>query len=585
MVKLSKNANIRFQLENQDIQVTEWKKITINASFQDNVQPSIAVSEVKIPPPYASLVKDWYYAGLTGGVGVFEGPAFAVSTYNTASSYQAFNGYINLKDKPKFYNDGTIGVKIKEANGLANVNDKLRALTYGYLEEIGVFSQSDYKTVNYFIIKNNTAIEIALMIVTAYVLISETQKAIKDLADKIATVVGLTSTALTGSVGALLYAVLVVIVQLAYTIALTIALNNLAVQTINIILPIKRKAKACSLYKLLDNVLNHLELTLNTDIEWLKNVYYLPTNLDIDERDGATGVISIPAGTTSGVPNVNETLYNCADMFSEILKMLNAKPTIDNNNFYLYTSDSEFWETQSSYRMPNVLPEFHSINSDQFVSNFLTSFQTDPLDEWTIGNYKGTAYTTSVTAPNEINKAHSEVNGFERIDFPFALGSRKDKFTALEKVIEKFAGAIDTLIGVFGGSSNMQGKIEKRLGFLKISDNKYTVPKLLYLEGDTIPKNHRDFLSAKYIWQNFQKDKSFVYGNFKAQKKTYEGVTIPFGLEDFLQIINNSYFYDADNVSGKILELEWTIVEDTAQADYEIDHVYTKNLTETNTEP
>lgn len=585
MVQLSKNANIKFQLNNEEIQVVDWEKITINASFQDNTQPSIAVSEIKIPPPYASIITDWINAGLNGGAGVFEGPSFDISTYNNSSNYQAFKGYVNLKDKPKFYNDGTIGVKIKEANGLANVNDKLRALTYGYLEEIGVFSQSDYKTINYFVIKNNTAIEIALMIVSAYVLISETQKAIKDLADKIATVAGLTLTALTGEVGALIYAILVVIVQLAYTIALIIALKNLAVQIINILLPIKRKAKGCSLYKLLDNVLTHLELTLVTDIEWLKNVYYLPTNLVIDERNALTGVISIPAGTTSGIPNINETLYNCADMFGEILKMVNAKPTIDSDNFYLYTRDSDFWRAQSNYRMKDVVAEFYSINSDEFVSNFITSFQTDPLDEWTIGNYKGTSYTTSVTAINEINKANSEVNGFERIDFPFALGNRKDKFSALETIIEKFAGAIDTLVGVFGGSSNMQGRVEKRLGYLKISDNKYTIPKLLYIEGDVIPSNHRNFLSSKYIWNTFQKDKSFVYDNFKAQKKTYEGVEVPFGLENFLEVISNSYFYSSSNMPGKILGFEWTIANDTMDADYELDHVYTKNVVETNTEP
>jgi hypothetical protein len=85
---------------------------------------------------------------------------------------------------------------------------------------------------------------------------------------------------------------------------------------------------------------------------------------------------------------------------------------------------------------------------------------------------------------------------------------------------------------------------------------------------------------AKYLYDNYHYGKSFVTNNNFGQKIKYNEVAIPFGLTDFLKLIENSYFYTTDSKVAKVTELKWNIASDKAIVNYWIREPYTTNLFE-----
>ena len=147
------------------------------------------------------------------------------------------------------------------------------------------------------------------------------------------------------------------------------------------------------------------------------------------------------------------------------------------------------------------------------------------------------------------------------------------------------AGVFDKISKVFGGNSNLKNRITEKIGVLKVSFNNHAVPKLLWIEGNRIPSNHRELFSAKTLWNKFHVEKSFVQNNFQRQRIMFENERIPFGFDDFTQVVNNSFFQDQQGKLGKLITLEWTMNKDFAIISYWQSQVYTKNLKETFIEP
>jgi len=201
-------------------------------------------------------------------------------------------------------------------------------------------------------------------------------------------------------------------------------------------------------------------------------------------------------------------------------------------------------------------------------------------DEYTVNNYKGTSYQVTLKPLAVGNAKNVVLNGFADIDFNLALATRKDELTGIDKVLLVVAKALDGAINIFGGSSNLAGQIKSTVGIMKVSDNYHSLPKAVYLDGGRIPANNRDLLSAKALYEQFYYPESIANGTFFGQKLLYTGVEIPFSFSDFVKVLNNSYFYDAQGREAKFLRVLWNSTTNRADVDYEVQQVYTKNITE-----
>jgi len=264
--------------------------------------------------------------------------------------------------------------------------------------------------------------------------------------------------------------------------------------------------------------------------------------------------------------------------------ILGNKAIID-NTLYLTFEGSDFFEKQADVRLFDSLQKATRFNTDEANRSRLIQFETDITDIWTIKNFTGTNYQVLTKPITENNPKFVTLLGAEQVNIPLALGNRKDKLNALERAIEGVLNVFDSIVnslgGEFGLDVNFSEIVSSKIGLLRVSENNHTIPKLLYLEGGKIPASHRTFLSAKSIYNDYHSYKSFVSNADIAQKKIFENVSVPFGLDDFNKLLNNAYIYNSNGKSAKVIELTWTIGKDRATVSYFERGAYTRNLEET----
>ena len=330
----------------------------------------------------------------------------------------------------------------------------------------------------------------------------------------------------------------------------------------------------------LEKVCNHFKYDFVAPISEYNNIYYLPSNPNLDEKT-ALGFISVTKGTQSGIPNILDYGYFVEDMFKIGKDLPYAKIALYGNTIHLRPHNDPFWLQQSQWKAPDVLLKTTEYNTSELKSTRLLSFSVDTSDEWTIDNYKGTAVEIKTSPVSIINNRAVLLKGLDEVKFGVSLGNGKDELNAIETLLRDVGKFIDNLTGIFGGGSNFADIIEDRLGVLKQTSNWHTVPKVLWLDNTgKLPSNHRDLLNAEVFYDKYHVEKSFVKDNYRGQKKIENGVKIPFGFNDFLQLLSNSYF-KSNGKESKITKFVWTVGEDEATIDYYKRSPYTKNLKET----
>ena len=121
---------------------------------------------------------------------------------------------------------------------------------------------------------------------------------------------------------------------------------------------------------------------------------------------------------------------------------------------------------------------------------------------------------------------------------------------------------------------------------IKMGTDSHTVARVMYLQNGKLPVNHRDLIGCKLLYNNFVKADSFVLSEQGGQKVYFENVRIGFGFEDFLKLVENSYFVDDKGNEGKVTRSSWNIDGDFAELDFWIkDPNPTDNLQETYIQP
>jgi len=560
----------------------EWQDLNVLATFDnESTQANISTTEITLVGEAMQSVKDIIDEGLTGGVGIFEGVPAKIAVYNKNNTAIVFDGYINLtKDYKDESWNGRIFVTVQKKDGLNSLEDRLSGLTYGYLEEQKVFTLKDYISLEYVVEKNNNSFEILVNSVTLFLMLKELAEAVKTTAETISDTVAFFATGATGGIAASIYAVSKSVITVAYTATLTVAVTGLINDLVQTFVSPLRKHKVISLYTLLANVSEHLGYTLETDIAELKEFFFLPSNNNLDQYD-KQGFIFKTEGTKTGLPNITDNGYLCSEMFGAVKNMFRAKLSIEGSTLQFKNVDSSYWVKKSIYKMPPVLEKTKQYNTDELNANRLLSFATDISDEWTTSLYTGTTIETITDAVTVNNADAKYISGLDNVQIPYALGNRKTELNALENAVAKIGGAADRLIKSFGGGSSFKAAVQNRVGSLKVSNNNTTTPKILYLKNGKMPSNHRSICGAPYLSDKFHAGKSFVQNDYYGQKVVYEGVRIPFGFEDYLLTIENSYFTTEEGAEAKITKLEYNINSDTAIVDYWIRQKYTVNLKET----
>jgi len=581
MSNLSINTEQKYLLNGVQENAPEgWEDATIVAEYvNDNNQPSLSISEYTFPLEARDKVFNWFHSGKA-----FEGMPFELILYNDQAQQISFKSFLDFtKNYQELLQDGRVSVGILEEDSVEDLYIKLGSITFGYLESIGAVTQADYVTIDYVVEKKFNMIELLITSITLYLMIKELAEAIERTSDAIAEAAGITAAGFTGTVGAAILLVLKAIIAIAYTAVLLIAIINLAQTLLNSLVPPRREHKTILLRHALEVVAAHLGYGLIAPNAEFDKIHYLPSNPRLDEKT-VLGFINAPEGTPTGIPNVVDYGYNCADMFNLAKELIRGKIAIIGNDIHVRPQNDAFWVQQSTWNMPSKLIESKGYNLDDLKSTRIVKFLTDLNDDWTIDEYKGTAYEIKTDLITVQNPKASLLKGLEETIYNVALGNRKNELNAIEKLIKSVAGFIDGVTGVFGGGTNFLSQVTSRVGLLKQSQNWHSVPKLLYLSGGALPLNHRDLFSSKVLWDKYLNYDSFIANNYSKQRAIYEGVEIPFGIEDFKQLSVNPYFLFNGSIA-KIINFTWTTGRDKATISFWVQEFYTNNLVETYINP
>lgn len=589
---------ITFRIDKQPIAAPRnWEDIKVKATFDNfNSQANITIDSFEFVRDAKDAIVNHRKGGLTGGVGIFEGPCFDVTQSNSEGAFQLFDGYLDMANSYEEFdfkgndldNPNEVHCGIKKLNGLNQLEAQIEGITLGYLEDKGVYSDSDYVDVEWVREGHTNLFELAMIQIALYVFVKEIQQSIRDLGEFISDGVGYTGAGgVLGPAVAIIWFALTIIVRAAYIVVMIAQVISLMQQLINALISIKRKNKAISLKTMIGNALDFFGYTLETPLVDMDNFYYMPskphgvvTNIT-DKFQKEAKVID------KGIPNPQDFGYAVTEAIEIALRMFNARLAIVGNVVHLRTLSDAWWVKQATYTMPSVRINSKKYNTNELSANVFIRFQTDSTDKWTIDNFEGTNYEV-ITTPNKItDKRKNGLKGLDEIALPVALGTRKGNLNVVEKALLSLASFAENAVNIFGGDKDFTSGIKQRQGLLKMSDYQWNVPKILYLKqqskGLRIPANYKDVLSAKALWDNYHSEKSFVSNGYTKQRALFSE-RIPFRFADFQKLIENSYFTTANGEIGKFTSFEWSISEDTAQAEWWVQETYTKNLEETKIE-
>jgi len=561
-------------------------ELTLSANWGDREGQSeqeISTSSIEFVLEDATKLNKHVSDGLNGGVGIFEGVPYRIDLNST----NIFDGYIDLTNDAQFIESNKVIANIVKQGGSDWLNDNADGISFGFLRNAGFISDSDYSVVPYVLNFRPEAFAVGQLTIAFYLLQKELIQGIRDTADITADLIESTIPSFTAlglpvfNVGKIITNSIRLAAQIAYTTAIIIALIQTIKDLINQFFPPVRRYRGMTYKRMFEVGLEYFRLTFESTIfddpVW-KNAVYLPNK---SKRGGLFGNTD-----ATGHPNLNSAIYNFGDFIRVMLETFNADYKIENGVFKFERRD--YWDNLSTYILPDVetnqsarLSELQ-YNTDEFVKNYFISYQTDIQDQNTLENFEGTNYQIISEPIVTLNSTMTTGKGLAQIRPPFALGTRKDSLTVYEKSLLGVAKLLDGVVGIFGGNSNLASQIQGRRGMMVLSDDTTTVDKMLFIENEELNTTQP---SAQLLWEDFHFIESFVEVLDSStgllthnQYLILEAEKVDFDLDNWNEILNNNKFTTEDGRTGEIISIDWNFQIGTANIQYKIKQLYTKNI-------
>jgi len=569
--------------------IRELHDLEVLATFENgNAQANISVTDFEFVNEFSQEIRNWISAGLTGGFGIFEGMPLEININGANPTYLAFEGYLDFTNDFEIVDPTLVKGKIQKQKGLNSLSEKASGLTWEYLYQEGILTDSDFVSIPYVVEKEFNFVEFALVSYMIYGFATQLQGLIRQTAFDIANIIAISTSGITGAGSGLGLAIVVASINLIQATAILILLASLIIDLIAFLISPVKFHKGIRLKKLLDKGSQHLGYSYNTTISEISEneLVILPSKTSINTDQQAFRIKNQLTVNQAGVgfPRAIDYGYTFEEILQLVNTTFNAKIGIKNNVIEQHSLNSSWWIQQSTYQMPDILLESKKYNTDELSSNKLISFAVDIKDKNILDEYKGISYEI-ITEPISVNNQNNVLlKGLDSTEIPYTLGRRKEGLNFFEEFVKIMASGLDGLVDFFGGQGSAVEKITSRVGMLKLETDFVNIPKLMIMNNENkLPANHKSVWSAKVLYDKYYIYNSFVGNNFTNANQwlLYEGVKVPFGFTDFLSLIDNSYFYNQNGNPAQVTKIEWNISRDYALLSYRVNEVYTKNLKET----
>jgi len=500
-------------------------------------------------------------------LGIFEGMPITATIGGIQIDY-----YIDLTDantKISANGDGAIEVTIKRRKAVDWFRQQADGMSF---EALNITHPISTLQIPYLIVKDNQLEMLIMLAISTYTLVKALVEGIQGLVDVIAAGTVESATPIpsvpvpTTNIGAIIAFVLRILAYVVYLAALTLALIDLTKQMIELLFPPIRNFKGCTVLELFNKGCAKLGYSFSSTIlSDLSKLTILPVPLQKTNESIFTNLFTLDNGSyTKGYPTANDTVSTFGRLIQETQEMFNAKIRIVGNTVYLERRD--YWIENSGVTIKNTLniqdkrENQHSYDSSVWWKRYYMHYQTDPSDVHTLDQIDRTDVEYSTEPVTVQNADLVSIKGLVDIAIPYAFAIRKNQLTFVEEAAIPFAKAADEVVQFFGGDSDYEAQIQGRVGITQISQQYFTVTKLMYAVNGRQPDNYLDLIGASKLYTDYHainKVKENFQSSFSAR--------IPFSKSKFSDLIDNNFVTDQNGTELEIKTFEY--VPDSAESE------------------
>jgi hypothetical protein len=481
--------------------------------------------------------------------GVFEGIPYTLEVGNIQLDY-----YVDLTESFAI-RDFEVEVKIKKRKGFDNFFENADGLSFELMAKKGV--NFNFVNLPYLIIPENQ-VEIGLTLSLAiYSLTREAIQATRDLVSAteklIRAVTPNVSLVPVPPLGEIIALSVAVVAQLAYTLAIYVALIKLARQLQELIFPKVRYYKGATIKELIKKGCEYLGYTLDSNLlnSWDK-LTIMPVPLIKDKRSVFNFIQNdLNFSFTKGYPTAQDTVSTLGELINAVETWFNAKTKVFNGVVQIERRD--YWKnittntTLPALNLQSDRQNEYRFNTEEAWKRTYIHYQVDYADTHTLDKFDPTDAEYSTEPLNVINEDLVSIRGFNDVNIPFALGVRKEKLSYIEIFGRTFLQLADSIIGLFGVDLNFTSLITDRLGVTQISSQFFGVTKVLYAVNGRQPKNYVDKIKASNIYNLYHKINEINVNGYKV----YNDAPMRLNPQEFISLLDNNFAY----INGALCEI------------------------------
>ena len=604
------------ELDGQDIGAVRGSRdFVVSAVFEQEVQPSINIQDISFTDSAYNLNSQLLLTKWANNPS--EGIPFSISIQDTVTPSNSidFDFYTDFT-KMKFLSAVETSVAMIKESSLNQFNFRAEGITMLSMEQKGILSLVDRQNFPYVVENRKTLLE-------KIQILSQGFGVLKSLADEVHKIINIASDLPT--LGGAIPAAINLTVTITAIGTLFQRLKTLFQEIQDSFFPPVRYHSGIKpknfIEKTVINYMGYSNVEFGTFGTWpqiIEQLTWLPS------KNNEIGLPVNGGNPISGILKPTNKGYYLAGTIETLKDQFRLKDAIINNVYHLRPAKDPFWTSNSGYVMPNVLVEENPAGNGTKRPNYedikaVTDihYLTDDSDLHTLDdlvneqnpNTTGKLYSVTTVRPvNVTNQRRVLLNGSKTVEIPYCLAVRKDQ---LDDLLDLFVGSsaaigamkelieerIQEFASIFAASNPAMEEfivnLGNRTGAMKVENHFFSVPKMALLKDNLsgeprIVANFGDLIGAKALYNDFHSYDSFIPGkrnpnnlNETAAKFIFEGVRIPFGLNDFNTILNNAYFTTESGEEGKFIKCDWNVYGDFATIDYWIYNNWMNNIEET----
>lgn len=552
------------------------------------------------------------------GIGVIEGVSWVIDLDNERGKrYNLFNGYIDLWKAQ--YDNGKVIAPAVQSGNIDWLNDFADSFSFAYLYGQKKFGKEKFIPVPYVIVKKQDYFEIAMTLVTVFIISDKIKEQIIEIGQLAA-----------GSANPLeMTSIPRLILKIVYLLLLFASLIPLIIRLISIIIPPTKFHNVMYVRDLFEIGCKYMNLTFKSSIIQtapFNQMVIMPEKYALFE--GNSGIFEGIAGDLKS-KNEKEGFFKgtFGDFLRAMKEMFYAKIVI--NNGIMYFEPDTFRLGSNGITIPTRFDnkDKFELNYSDFYSTLTLSFLTDVNDRHTIQAYKGTSFQLTQSPKNINDIQRSLLRNLSQSQIPFALAKKKTEFTQIEKILLEFSTAIqisldalivglniaiiaiNILIKIINSvlkalatigikiklkiepikkiaSPSIESSIKNRIGMLKMESDFVYVPKIFLIQESKTPINtkvhplNQSVVNASYLFYKYHIYKSFISfnGSPTNQYILKENPSFPFSFEDYEKTRNNNAIFTEEGDHGELISLKFNPIAQTASCTYKVRKQYITNL-------